>query len=118
MSERLSKLGKNKYVVKGLMLILDVFLFVCAVFFFLVKVRRSNSTAILDYMLSSLIPVCLLSLASFGVFNMYNRAWRFASIDALLATLESAFVSVLLTIAFTYMFNMHFHVVYISCFSY
>jgi len=26
MSERLSKLGKNKYVVKGLMLILDVFL--------------------------------------------------------------------------------------------
>jgi len=44
----------------------------------------------------------------FSTNMLYNRAWRFASIDALLATVESAFVSVLLTIAFTYMFNMHF----------
>jgi len=109
MSERLSKLGKNKYVVKGLMLILDVFLVCFALYAsFWLRFEGQIPQQYWDYMLSSLIPVCLLSLASFGVFNMYNRAWRFASIDALLATVESAFVLVLLTIAFTYMFNMPF----------
>jgi len=92
-----------------LMLILDVFLVCFALYSsFWLRFEGQIPQQYWDYMLSSLIPVCLLSLASFGVFNMYNRAWRFASIDALLATLESAFVSVLLTIAFTYMFNMHF----------
>jgi len=107
--EKLSELGKSKYVVKGLMLILDVFLVCFALYSsFWLRFEGQIPQQYWNYMVRSLIPVCLLSLASFGVFNMYNRVWRFASIDVLLATVKAAFVSVLLTVAFTYMFNMHF----------
>ncbi len=73
MLERLSKPGKNKYVVKGLMLILDVFLVCFALYSsFWLRFEGQIPQQYWDYKVSLLILVCLLSLESFSLFNMYN----------------------------------------------
>lgn len=109
MPEKLSKLARNKYATTVLMLVVDVFLVCFALYFsFWLRFEGEIPEQYLGYMARSVIPICLLTLSSFAFFNMYKRAWRFASIDALVATVEAAFVSTLLTMSFTYMFNMHF----------